>query len=411
MEPHLISIHARGLIVDDDSGDWFGSDEKQHYSTSGNVSVIPGGTAGRWAYDSVVVDGEVQLKLRLNLGLDQNYNLTVNGGITLWENDRGNANWSIPLSIVSPGNTAVVYNSKVTNGGGDNATIYIEVHVPPIPKYSFAPSLALHLDQFLMDTSKYLVKPKTIAIDYNLNVIGFAAAFTRTLDFPEDGTVHLNEQRTKDSFSFGDLAKALSADVSINAKEQFASFVPDSETLIQWRDSFTLDSGCFQWTFNPVERSGKNDFIRTWDVSLQFGLYTLQGRLILTVPASLYYHSEEGDKAKVMENEIDKIIRQLIASNVNQSDKINVNIKLLNKDVPEEETTLTKNPGKKVSVLQESETGLNKRFKDSNGNEMTREEFVAAIQLGLYPGYHVRMINGVPTPVSNPDSTKSNNLG
>lgn len=42
---------------------------------------------------------------------------------------------------------------------------------------------------------------------------------------------------------------------------------------------------------------------------------------------------------------------------------------------------------------------------------MTRAELNKAINNSTYSGYHVRNVNGKETPVSNPDSSKRNNLG
>lgn len=67
---------------------------------------------------------------------------------------------------------------------------------------------------------------------------------------------------------------------------------------------------------------------------------------------------------------------------------------------------------KRVSVTHESSSGRNMRFHDNyRGTDMTRAQFVKAIKRGNYANYHIRNINGVETPVSNPDSTKNNNLG
>ncbi len=64
-----------------------------------------------------------------------------------------------------------------------------------------------------------------------------------------------------------------------------------------------------------------------------------------------------------------------------------------------------------VSVTRESETGRNERFRDNRtGEEMTRPQFVREIERGNYDDYHVREVNGVKTPVSNPDGKKGNNL-
>jgi len=65
----------------------------------------------------------------------------------------------------------------------------------------------------------------------------------------------------------------------------------------------------------------------------------------------------------------------------------------------------------RIKVTQESDSGRNERFRDTRtGNEMTRAQFVKKIEAGQYPNYHVRKINRVKTPVSNPDETTNNNL-
>ena len=66
---------------------------------------------------------------------------------------------------------------------------------------------------------------------------------------------------------------------------------------------------------------------------------------------------------------------------------------------------------KRISVIEESKTGRNRKFRDNySGGDMTRPEFVKKIESGGYANYHVRKVNGVKTPVSNPDSTRNNNL-
>lgn len=66
---------------------------------------------------------------------------------------------------------------------------------------------------------------------------------------------------------------------------------------------------------------------------------------------------------------------------------------------------------KRITVTKQSETGRNERFHDNfTGADMSRAQFVSQIKKGNYENYHIRNINGVPTPVSNPDKTKNNNL-
>lgn len=67
---------------------------------------------------------------------------------------------------------------------------------------------------------------------------------------------------------------------------------------------------------------------------------------------------------------------------------------------------------KTVRILDESDSGRNQRFVDTRtGREMTRPDFVRAIEAEQYPDYHVRVVNGVKTPVSNPDRSEENSLG
>lgn len=70
------------------------------------------------------------------------------------------------------------------------------------------------------------------------------------------------------------------------------------------------------------------------------------------------------------------------------------------------------NKSKPVIVLQESKKGRNEVFFDTNRKTvLTVGEFISLIEAGQYPGYTVKMIKGMPTPVSNPDSRGTNNLG
>lgn len=66
----------------------------------------------------------------------------------------------------------------------------------------------------------------------------------------------------------------------------------------------------------------------------------------------------------------------------------------------------------RIIVTNETQSGRNTHFRDTRtGQDMTRPQFVRQIEAGNYQNYHVRVIDGVKTPVSNPDSSERNNLG
>lgn len=67
---------------------------------------------------------------------------------------------------------------------------------------------------------------------------------------------------------------------------------------------------------------------------------------------------------------------------------------------------------KRVTVTNQTSSGRNTKFHDNyTGKEMTRSQFVNQIKQGNYDNYHIRTINGIETPVSNPDKSSNNNLG
>lgn len=66
---------------------------------------------------------------------------------------------------------------------------------------------------------------------------------------------------------------------------------------------------------------------------------------------------------------------------------------------------------KSVKTTKESSSGRNLKFRDTASNKhMSRAQFVKEIEQGNYDDYHVRKINGIKTPVSNPDGSEGNNL-
>lgn len=66
---------------------------------------------------------------------------------------------------------------------------------------------------------------------------------------------------------------------------------------------------------------------------------------------------------------------------------------------------------KNIQVTQESESGRNNTFYDPDTKKtLSRSDFVKEIKQGKHPGYHLRNIDGIETPASNPDKSENNNL-
>ena len=79
-----------------------------------------------------------------------------------------------------------------------------------------------------------------------------------------------------------------------------------------------------------------------------------------------------------------------------------------------EQGIVLQNPGsinKSVIAASEDRKGRNHAFTDvQSGKSFSREEFVQLIEAGRFPEYHIRVINGIKTPVSNPNHKLTDNL-
>lgn len=70
------------------------------------------------------------------------------------------------------------------------------------------------------------------------------------------------------------------------------------------------------------------------------------------------------------------------------------------------------NAAARIVVVREDDNLRNLDFVDTvTGRAMTRVELVAAIRAGDYPGYAIRTIHGLETPVSRPTPSRDDNLG
>jgi hypothetical protein len=80
------------------------------------------------------------------------------------------------------------------------------------------------------------------------------------------------------------------------------------------------------------------------------------------------------------------------------------------------EFTGINNPPKSLSrpiiAVSETETGRNETYYDIlKRRYMSREELLASIRDGSYPGYSIKVIRGIDTPVSKRDRKRINNIG
>ena len=84
------------------------------------------------------------------------------------------------------------------------------------------------------------------------------------------------------------------------------------------------------------------------------------------------------------------------------------------RDQPKEEKNMdlwNNAVGRKYGEQTKSRKKLAELIKEARSSVMSREGFVSKISSGVYSGYTVASIDGLKTPMSNPDGVASNNLG
>ena len=144
------------------------------------------------------------------------------------------------------------------------------------------------------------------------------------------------------------------------------------------------------------------------------------GRLNEMMPLAIYYNSKDPRSLNMdlWNNSVGRKLGKLA------KDKVEL-LKLVDKALKDGELIISledsrkyqgafsdpRNQSKPIIVLLEDEKGRNEQFFDTiEYLVLNREQFVDLINQGKYPGYTVKQINGIATPVSLPDGRKTNNL-
>lgn len=122
----IAKINANGRVHDDDG---IGSpDEEESYSFSKNIHLEVGGFSKEWT-EHKVVDGEIDLRMKLKLQADSSGVITASGNLELWEGPGWNMGASNPIDAtnISPDETKTLFDAKIEDDEGDWATVKIEI--------------------------------------------------------------------------------------------------------------------------------------------------------------------------------------------------------------------------------------------------------------------------------------------
>ncbi|MCR9172375.1 MAG: hypothetical protein NXI10_07795 [bacterium] len=354
--------------------------------------------------------GAYSLGLRDSASLG-NYSLEFSGSITLdfWEQDNGkgamiDSDDKIGVITFNDSRNMSYATARVSGSGA----VYEITYSVLLPVYSYSPKIILNLTQICFDVSQYSVLPKTYELQVNATLFGVKGkTLTIKGDYPTNGTFTFQHELFNIEFAFSQVDAALNNSITLQLREHFASYKPSAEILGSYSAHLSKGNDIGHWIFDKVNSSDATDHTKEWTISINIGQsVSIKGRLIFLVPGPLWVNSSQRSKAQTLISEISRLVEDLKVHNQANPKSSNLEIIINNKDVSKQVQH-----GRNVIVTLEKESGQNKMFKDQDGKMMSREEFVAAIRLGLFPDYHVRNIKGIETPVSNPDRKTNNNLG
>jgi len=341
--------------------------------------------------------------------------------IEVWEKDSISANDR--LKTLTFGNSNSGATSLNFSGGGGHYTLWYQTWdttPPPPPKYAYKPSLQFSLVKIKLLDEYYLKRPRKIEATIKLKCFGIANNFSQLFEIAENASeIPINQVLGSSSLTFAEMIGNLTGKLDVKIKENYVWYMPTSTVTFLSNPSALPRGEDLNTAFVKVINTPGGDHFKDFKFRVQLGYqYELHFKVRNTFNNSLYV-SERGkvDRMKAaiahyikkFENYLDKV-----DLNMNISLEIgnhNPKAKTDNSAPKSGKTSKKIYKGKNVVVTKEGSKGKNLSFRDPDGSAMNREEFVTAIRMGLYPGYHIRKVRGIETPVSDPDNTKANNLG
>ena len=301
-------------------------------------------------------------------------------------------------------------------------TIYryaYDMALPPAPSFHF------YIDEFSFEPKYFQRLPELFRLKLEFSGLGLSFSWGGQLNWPEKGKLlpFPRDISNTNSAHLLDLIHSLPARVSVEVEEHYSKALPSpvyklsakAEPKVRSKDrSFSFDK-TGPSTIEP-NRIDKFPFVFTLGARYTFKCvlvmethHTLgkqQGNFEYLKSAITHYVSEYEKSFNAPDNyELDCVINP---PELAPPPPLPPPPAAKSPSVPPVQAAF---PKQRVRVVKESKSGRNQQFKDENGNVLTREEFVLAIRQGMYPGYHIRKIYGIDTPVSNPDHTNKNNLG
>lgn len=395
MSGYKLVLHS---ITCNSSADSFleGSDHSEIYITNKN--------------NDTRIWGVEKVKTGTNKPINKTIEFSTSIKIEIWDEDFN------PNDLVGD----YTFRKTTINNGSLNFkrsgdfTLYYSIKPPPPPKLQFNPKLSFQLSQVELKNEYYLTSPKKVDfLSFDFKCLGVSNSLKNlSVDFTATNKVTINRNLGSKTVSFPDLINPLNRSankninlIQLNIREHYAWYLPTALTSFQSipiLEARSIDKGKSFDKYQEVSGPGRQDTIQ-FNVSLgyQYVLFFKVGvsynqTLVSNEPTNVIDYTKA---VKYYLAEISKYLK-------GPTENLSIGIEIENINAKPKMVT-----GKSITVVKEEQKGRNLTFKDADGYVMEREEFVSAIKQGLYPGYHIRKIKGIETPVSDPDSTSKNNLG
>ncbi len=345
--------------------------------------------------------------------INQSYEFNGSISVEVKEEDGGLHGKDDHIGTINFGEVISNNASVKVSGSGASYTVWYSISPPPPPKIQYNPELKFTLTEIQFIKDYYRPIPKQIDIRCDLKCFGIVNSCEKNnIDLPSNGKVTVNHSLGTKTVSFQELVNPLNGSpnssfigLNVDIKEYYQWYLP--KTKVKFSSVPNLSSrpqdrgvGFQKW----VQVNGSK---HTQEVNFSLSLgyqYVLTFNVVISFDRTLVHN--EGTKVNQYIAAVEHYVGGISSYLKEVEEHVQIDYEIENIDA---QPKLTK--GKPMKVVKEGGKGRNLHFQDADGFTMNREEFVSAIKQGLYPGYHIRKIRGLETPVSDPDNTTANNLG
>lgn len=354
--------------------------------------------------DGSPIYGQVDMRKGGHYAINQQHRFESSVSIKVEEQDSPDPNDDFGTHTFTQQHAGGEREAWYGGGGGRYRLVYsVTVHYNP---ERFFPNISILLKKATLDLGYYTTLPERVMTNIHAQLLGVSSSIQEEYILRENGEVSIEKLLGSKNFDFRDLEGSHSCSVDFELTERYRHYIPDGKLKYHFAPSIAYRSEDQGKNFVEVLPEQGAEQVNQYEIVIATRFpWTLHFQATLRFPRSLVVH--QAATVNHFTSAVHHYFEQISQSSFQQNQESTFDLDVVQAEIPPNLSGRNQ-----IIVTQEGAKGRNQTFKDQfTGATMSREEFVNAIKANLYPGFHIRFIDGVETPVSDPDTKLENNLG